>query len=251
MFDQFDIPSDLSEQAVMLEGILVARATGGASDENAYVLLRREFISNQSIQKLLPKFVRSYRSLDAFWPFIKNKAPTYAERREIINQAFTPLIDFLEGNNVTPTDQDLNDVLVSFDAAGVEAVWAKAIARRDTDPEGAITVARTLLEAVMKHILERRGLEFADKDDLPKLYSKVSGELNLAPNQHTEIPIKSILGGVVSVVGGIGTLRNRLSDSHGRGGNLPVKPSRRHATLAVNTAGAIAVFLIETFNERQ
>ncbi|MDG1319996.1 MAG: abortive infection family protein [Paracoccaceae bacterium] len=46
------------------------------------------------------------------------------------------------------------------------------------------------------------------------------------------------------------TLRNRLSDSHGRGGRLPVRPSPRHASLAVNTAGAIATFLVETFNER-
>jgi hypothetical protein len=49
----------------------------------------------------------------------------------------------------------------------------------------------------------------------------------------------------MTLVNGIGTLRNRLSDSHGRGGK-PVKPSPRHASLAVNTAGAIATFLVET-----
>ncbi|MBL6432334.1 MAG: abortive infection family protein, partial [Alphaproteobacteria bacterium] len=75
--------------------------------------------------------------------------------------------------------------------------------------------------------------------------------LNLAPNQHTEEPIKAILGGAMHLVNGIGTLRNRLSDSHGRGGKLPVKPSPRHANLAVNTAGAVATFLVETLRERQ
>ena len=49
----------------------------------------------------------------------------------------------------------------------------------------------------------------------------------------------------MNLVNGIGTLRNRLSDSHGRGGALPVRPSPRHAKLAVNTAGAIALFLVE------
>ncbi|MEO9738485.1 MULTISPECIES: abortive infection family protein [Roseibium] len=40
-------------------------------------------------------------------------------------------------------------------------------------------------------------------------------------------------------------------NSHGRGGKLPVKPSPRHASLAVNTAGAIATFLVETYQEKQ
>ncbi len=74
--------------------------------------------------------------------------------------------------------------------------------------------------------------------------------LNLAPDQHTEEPIKAILGGAMTLVNGIGTLRNRLSDSHGRGGK-PVRPSARHAKLAVNLAGALATFLVETFTERQ
>ncbi|WP_246781556.1 abortive infection family protein [Rhizobium sp. BK379] len=38
-----------------------------------------------------------------------------------------------------------------------------------------------------------------------------------------------------------------MTDAHGRGGKLPVRPSRRHASLAVNTAGAMATFLVETF----
>ncbi len=74
--------------------------------------------------------------------------------------------------------------------------------------------------------------------------------LNLAPDQHSEEPIKAILGGAMGLVNGIGTLRNRLSDSYGRGGRLPVKTSPRHATLAVNTAGAVATFLVETLLEK-
>jgi len=39
---------------------------------------------------------------------------------------------------------------------------------------------------------------------------------------------KAILGGAMAVVNGINTLRNNLSDSHGRG-DRPVKPTARHA----------------------
>lgn len=143
----------------------------------------------------------------------------------------------------------VSDALETFDAEGVHTVWTKALSRRNADPEGAITVARTLLETVCKRILDELGEPYSEKDDLPKLYSTTAKKLNLAPDQHTEEPIKAILGGAMHLVNGLGTLRNRLSDSHGRGGK-PVKPSPRHASLAVNTAGAIATFLVETHLER-
>lgn len=251
MSSQRDIPSSTLEQAIMLEGILIARATGGDADEHVYQFLRREFMNDPSLSNLLPSFVRTYRNLSAFWPYIKREAETYAERREIISKAFTQLLDFLEDRNSAPGDHIASDALATFDLDGVRVVWDKAIARRNTDPEGAITMARTLLETVTKRILDECGVVYSEKDDLPKLYAKTSAVLNLAPNQHTEEPIKAILGGATNLVHGIGTLRNRLSDSHGRGGKLPVRPSPRHASLAVNTAGAVSAFLVETHLEKQ
>lgn len=251
MMDLSEIPSSTIEQIAMMEGILIAAATGGSPDNHIYEHLRREFMADPVIRDLLPQFVRTYRNLNAFWPFIKHEAGTYAERRQIISGGFTPLMDHLEGRNAAPGDKVASNALETFDVDGVHAVWTKAIARRSTDPEGAITVARTLLETVTKRILEESGEAYSDKDDLPKLYASAARVLNLAPNQHTEEPIKAILGGAMNLVNGIVTLRNRLSDSHGRGGKLPVRPSPRHASLAVNTAGAIATFLVETFLERQ
>lgn len=246
-----DIPSTIIEQVSMLERILISAATGGSPDNHIYEHLRREFMADPIVRDLLPEFVRIYRNLDAFWPYIKNEAGTYAERRRIISVAFTPLMDHLHGCNSVPSDKVASDALAAFDANSVHALWAKALARRSTDPEGAITVARTLLETVTKRVLDEVGVTYSDKDDLPKLYTSAARALDLAPNQHTEEPIKAILGGAMTLVNGIGTLRNRLSDSHGRGGKLPVKPSQRHASLAVNTAGAIATFLVETLLERQ
>lgn len=251
MFEEEDLPDSKAERAKMLEGILIAAATGGSHDDHVYQLLRREFMDDPEVRGLLPDFVRSYRSLGAFWPFIKNEASTYADRRQIIGEAFNPLIDWLEGLGRAPGDVVMSDALQTFDAEGVHVVWTKALARRTTDPEGAITVARTLLETVIKRILDDLSADYADRDDLPKLYGKAAKALNLAPSQHSEEPIKAILGGAMTLVNGIGTLRNRLSDSHGRAGPLPVRPSPRHASLAVNTAGAVATFLVETHLDRR
>lgn len=251
MINESELPDEEIERATMLEGVLIAYATGKPAEEGIYTLLRREFMADPVLKGLLPGFVRTNRSLGAFWDYIKLQAGTYAERRQIIREAFLPLMDHLEGTNSAPGDQVTSDALESFDEEGVHAVWTKALARRHADPEGAITIARTLLETVTKRILDEMHESYSDKDDLPKLYASTATALNLAPSQHTEEPIRAILGGAMNMVNGIGTLRNRLSDSHGRGGRLPVRPSSRHAHLAVNTAGAAATFLVETFLERQ
>ena len=46
------------------------------------------------------------------------------------------------------------------------------------------------------------------------------------------------------------TLRNRIGDAHGQGRN-PVRPAPRHAALAVNLAGSVATFLVETWQGKQ
>ena len=57
-----------------------------------------------------------------------------------------------------------------------------------------------------------------------------------------------ILGGCSTVVEGLGAVRNKLSDSHGKGKGR-AKPGPRHARLAVNLAGAMATFLVETYDK--
>ena len=246
----YDLPSTSEERALVLQNLLIARATGNGGDDEVYTELRREFSSETQLSELLPKFVRTCRDLGSFWEWIKYEKPTYAERRVLIRTAFEPLLDHLEGRNSAPLDAGASETLSTFDADGVHKIWEKALARRQADPEGAITAARTLLETVCKHVIEEEGSSYNDKDDLPKLYSDASKLLNIAPSQHTEEVFKQILGGCTSVVIGLGTLRNRVSDSHGQG-KRAIKPAPRHAQLAVNLAGAMATFLIETWSSKR
>src|SRR5262249_45689909 len=140
----------------------------------------------------------------------------WAPRRAYIREALTPLFDHFEGVNRTPLDAVTSDVLQKFDAEGIAAVWQKALDRRHSDPEGAITAARTLLETVCKHTLDEGGRDY-DGDDLPALYAKTAALLNIAPSQHTEPAFKRILDGATSVVEGLGSLRNKIGDVHGQG----------------------------------
>ena len=100
-----------------------------------------------------------------------------------------------------------------------------------------------------KHILDDTGQPYDDSADLPKLWSLCADELNLSPTQHAEKAFKAILGNCQSIVNNLATIRNRVSDAHGQGCR-PVNPKPRHAELAVNLAGAMAAFLVATWQER-
>ncbi len=163
-----DFPETQFEQAEMLKNILIGRATGAFPSEDHYKALRQGFIEDASTKSLLPGFVRTCRSLPKFWGYIKGVSGSYQRRRDHIYPAFQPLLDFLEGNGRTPADATISDALQSFDAEGIHAVWEKALARRQSDPEGAITSARTLLETVCKRILDEAGKPYTDTEDLPR-----------------------------------------------------------------------------------
>lgn len=247
MLDEFE--NDI-ERVQALQNILIAYSTGQEASSVDYNTLRSYLIDIPKYKNLLPSFIRTNRELEQFWPFIKYKFSTYAERRAYIWKEFTPILDYLEGKNKAPLDNFTSRVLKQFDSEGVHIAWQRALERRKSDPEGAITAARTLLETVCKHILDSKNVPYnKNRIELHELYKLTATELSLSPSQHAEDVFKQILGGCSAVVNGLGTLRNRLGDAHGKG-KAPVRPAPRHAELAVNLSGALCLFLISTFNER-
>ncbi|WP_339374394.1 abortive infection family protein [Picosynechococcus sp. PCC 8807] len=150
---------------------------------------------------------------------------------------------------IQPLDNNISTILTSFDGQNIHAAWEKALERRNTDPEAAITMARTLIESVCKHILDEANVDYNNQDELPQLYKKTAKQLQMAPQDYQEHTFKQIFSGCHSVIQGLGTLRNQLSDAHGIG-KKAIKPSNRHAELAVNLAGSMAAFLISTWEEQ-
>ena len=245
-----EIPDTSIEKALLLQKMLIAVAENGSLDENVYSSVRREFM-NSDAESLLPEIIKTCRDQGSVWGYLKKVSSgngSWGVRRDHIYDSFKPFLDHLEKGNQSPSDENISDSISSFDANEVHNAWQKALQRRQDDPEGAITAARTLLETVCKHILDEKGVDYS-KDDLPKLYGKTAEALDLAPSQHTEEAFKAILGGCYTIVQNLGSLRNKVSDAHGQGKH-PVRPLPRHATLAVNLAGGMSTFLIETWNAK-
>jgi hypothetical protein len=136
------------------------------------------------------------------------------------------------------------------DWAAVTKAWQAALGKVSTDPEGAITATRTMLESICKHICDERAAAYDDGWDLARLYKAAAGSMEIAPDQHSEQIIKQILTGVTTVVAGLAAMRNTLSDAHGKS-KRSVRPAPRHAKLAVSSGFAIAGFLIDTHIEKK
>jgi len=230
--------------------MLVAHATGGNGDTFDYKALRGELLAIQRVAPLLPQCVKICRDLSEFWSFIKPKFGTYAQRRDYLRDEFHPLLTMLESESNTPSDVGITAAVQALSSTYIHETWSKALERRTVDPEGAITIARTLLESVCKHILDETGNVYDENADLPRLYTLTAKQINLSPSQHTEQLFKQILGGCQTVVEGLGALRNRHSDAHGKGIS-GTKPAPRHAELAVNLSGTMATFLLQTWESRK
>jgi len=228
--------------------MMIDRATGGNVEDEEYKQLRRKVLSDKRIEDVLPRFVETCRSVRQFWSYIKQKFETYEERRQFIWSEFAPAFNKLDNRTESPADDSISDTLRLLDAAYVDEVWQKALERRASDPEGAITAARTLIESVCKSIMDEMDVSYNAKADLPKLYHETAEVLDLAPSQHTEELFKKILGNCQSVVGTIGAIRNAHSDAHGDG-KAYYRPASRHAELTVNLAGSMTMFLVRTWEE--
>lgn len=128
--------------------------------------------------------------------------------------------------------------------------WDRMLVAAEVDPEDAITSARALVESTCKSILDELQIPYEEKWDLGRLYKETAQALQLSPGGYKEQVFKQILSGMFSVTTGLAEVRNVFGDAHGKG-KRPVRAAPRHARLAVNAAGTLAIFLLETFETRQ
>jgi hypothetical protein len=116
----------------------------------------------------------------------------------------------------------------------------------DGDFGGAITNARSLVEAVLIEIEKQLSPNPPQYDgDLIKLNKRVQTLLNLDPaRKDISDMLRQVLSGLTSVVNGLAGMRNKMSDAH----VSSYKASKHHAKLAVNSAKTFADFIFDTYS---
>jgi hypothetical protein len=228
-----------------LKEILLDQVQHGHADQDRYATLRREVLADTRLFPLLPAFLKQDTTLLE----VRRRSQQlggWAPRRAFVADAFQPALDYLQQPAMTPAEEVVNSILATVDSKHIRLAWQKAIDRRRHDPDGAITIARTLVEAVCKHVLGPGAYE--NDWNLAKLYKEAARRLRLDADRHADESLKQLLRGCGTAVDGLACVRNKLGDAHGKGEGDPV-PARLHAELAVNLAGTMAMFLIAVWEE--
>jgi hypothetical protein len=116
---------------------------------------------------------------------------------------------------------------------------------REEDYDGAITNARSVVEAVLSDVESRLDPAPPPYDgDMARLYKRVQKVLNLDPERpDISDSLRQLLRGLVNIIGGLAPLRNKMGDAHVRS----YKPGRHHAKLAVNAAKTLLDFVYDSF----
>ncbi len=156
--------------------------------------------------------------------------------------------------HATPVVEQLSGMMetISFDT--VQRDLDRALASIEADPEDAITAACSTIESVCRSILIELGEPLPAKKDVQGLFNAVKGPLGLSPERGDLAPliagdVRTTLGGLATVIHGVGALRTHAGDAHGRERGY-ARVDARIGRLAIHASSTIALFLIETWQRK-
>lgn len=154
----------------------------------------------------------------------------------------TPVVEQLSGMAET----------ISFDT--VRRDLDRALSSLETDPEDAITAACSTIESVCRSVLIELGEPLPAKKDVQGLFNAVKRPLGLSPDRsdldsRIADDVRTTLGGLATVIQGIGALRTHAGDAHGRERGY-TRVDARIGRLSIYAASTVALFLIETWQRK-
>jgi hypothetical protein len=131
----------------------------------------------------------------------------------------------------------------------------RALSSVDVDPEDAVTSACSVVESICRSILVELDMPLPAKKDIQNLYKAVREPLGLSPsrsdiNEEIASDVQTILGGLNASISGIGSLRTHGGDAHGKERGRKRHIDARIARLAIHSASASGLFLIETWEAK-
>lgn len=182
--------------------------------------------------------------------------PQWEERRDQVRRVLARAgLEYqyggrIVGSGTSGASRSLEAVLKQRDFDAVEAEFQRALQTVQTDPPAALTAACALVEAFCKTYIADEALTLPSDQTIKPLWKVVQGHLGLDPASMEDADMARILGGLASVVDGLGALRTHAGSAHGRG-RRPYRVSPRHARLTVNAAHTLVLFAIETWDSRR
>ncbi|WP_372088294.1 abortive infection family protein (plasmid) [Tistrella mobilis] len=153
-----------------------------------------------------------------------------------------------------PVVEQLSGMAETINFDTVKRDLDRALASIETDPEDAITAACSTIESVCRSILIELGEPLPARKDVRGLFDAVKAPLGLSPDRTDIDPqiagdVRTTLGGLATVIQGVGSLRTHAGDAHGRERGY-ARVDARIGRLSIYAASAVALFLIETWQHK-
>ncbi|WP_167542652.1 abortive infection family protein [Mycobacterium europaeum] len=122
-----------------------------------------------------------------------------------------------------------------------------------SDPAAAISSSKNLVESLFRIILDRSGVAYGQREDVPQLYRHVADLLELKADSVPESAkgsesAQQILRTLVTTIQSLAELRNELGIGHGQ--STRSVALARHARLALNATVTVAEFVLDTWHAR-
>ncbi|EOJ9614233.1 abortive infection family protein [Serratia marcescens] len=148
------------------------------------------------------------------------------------------------------TSLSLRNAIKNRDIPAVENEFIRAIKNIHSDPREAVSAACNIMESTFKIYIADEKIPPPTKQDLQGLWKVVRDSLGMDTKSVEDDDLKRILSGLYSITDGIGALRTHASSAHGAGRRIyNLKP--RHARLAISSAHALTMFILESWEEKK
>ncbi|MCA9836515.1 MAG: hypothetical protein KC422_06365 [Trueperaceae bacterium] len=234
-----------SERLLYLEALLCAYVTNGVAENEYFQQLRNYFATKFDTKGILPRWLKTFKSLPALWEFLRFQGSTPEARRSFIQEALIPLKDYLSGSehlSKMPTP------LAETDQPEVTpTMWTKAKEECWDNPDGAATMAAMAFETELNSLLS--DTDFDENSPaytnlgLYARYQELVKRLGLHPGLQSTVSFGSLLDGLAEIVSGLDLLSSEIGE------RSEDRLSPGQAELTVNLASAISEYLAETARE--
>jgi len=163
-------------------------------------------------------------------------------------------LQYIDGGIITDgsssPSKSLSDLIKGRNIPAIENEFNRALENIRSELREAVSAACNILESIFKIYISDENLEMPKKQDLQGVWRVVREDLGFDPGRLEDDDLKKILTGILSVVDGIGAFRTHASSAHGQGRKIyNLKP--RHARLAIHSAHTLALFVLETWDEKR
>jgi hypothetical protein len=232
----------------------------GSKPVKVQTWLRRINKESDDPLKVLGKLIETYMELpeqeeeDVFlWGtnVTNHKKEFKGKLESILSQCnLTYIAGGLVSDGSSAPSRSLSDLIKGRDIPSIEAEFTRALANVNSEPRESVSAACNILESIFKVYIADEELDKPQKQDLQNVWKVVRGDLGFDPKLVQDDDLKKVLSGILSIVDGIGAFRTHASSAHGEG-RIMYKLKPRHARLAVHSAHTIAMFVLETWDEKR